>query len=406
MPSIETAPAAAAQPFAPPLVEAIARLGGEGAYEVLARARKLEAQGRAIIHLEIGEPDFPTPGHILEAGMQALRDGYTHYATTPGLPALREAIAASVKDSHGVTVHPDQVVVTPGAKPVVFYALTALAEPGAEVIYPDPAYPIYGSLVRYLGATPRPIRLREEHDFRMDIGAIEAAINPRTRLVILNSPQNPTGGMLTAEDIGRLARAIANSNAMVLSDEIYRRITFGAAHYSIFSAPGMQDRAILMDGFSKCFAMTGWRLGYGVMPLPMAQAMSALLTNTVSCTATFTQMAGVAALTGDQRPVADMVAEFHRRRDLCVERLNRIPGIRCLTPPGAFYLFPNIRGTGLSSWQFADGLLEQAGVAVLSGAAFGPGGEGYIRISAANSMDNLAQATERIAQFVAGLSGR
>lgn len=406
MPTIPAAPPAATSSFSPSLAEAISRLGGEGAYEVLARARKLEAQGRAIIHLEIGEPDFPTPAHILEAGMQALRDGYTHYATTPGLPVLREAIAASVQESHGVTVHPDQVVVTPGAKPVVFYALTALAGPGAEVIYPDPAYPIYGSLVQYLGATPRPIRLREEHDFRMDIGELEAAINPRTRLVILNSPQNPTGGMLTADDIARLARAIANSNAMVLSDEIYRRITFGAAHHSIFSAPGMQDRAILMDGFSKCFAMTGWRLGYGVMPLPLAQAMGALLTNTVSCTATFTQIAGVAALTGDQRPVADMVAEFGRRRDLCVERLNRIPGIQCLTPPGAFYLFPSIRGTGLGSRPFADGLLEQAGVAVLSGAAFGPGGEGYIRISAANSMDNLSQAMDRIAQFVAALPRR
>ncbi|MGH9491030.1 MAG: pyridoxal phosphate-dependent aminotransferase [Terriglobales bacterium] len=405
MPATEPATAPTA-PFSPPLVAAISRLGGEGAYEVLARARALEAEGRSVIHLEIGEPDFPTPAHILEAGAQALRDGYTHYATTPGLPVLREAIAASVQQSHGVSVSPDEVVVTPGAKPVVFYALTALAGAGDEVIYSDPAYPIYGSLVRYLGATPRPIRLREADGFRMDIGELEAAINPRTRLVILNSPQNPTGGMLTGEDVSRLARAIARSNAMVLSDEIYRRITFGATHHSIFSAPGMRERAILMDGFSKCFAMTGWRLGYGVMPRALAETMGALLTNTVSCTATFTQLAGVAALTGDQQPVADMVAEFHRRRDLCVARLNQVPGIRCLTPPGAFYLFPNIQGTGLSSRQFADGLLQQAGVAVLSGAAFGPGGEGYIRISYANSIENLTLALDRIASFVTTPPGR
>ncbi|MGH9533271.1 MAG: pyridoxal phosphate-dependent aminotransferase [Terriglobales bacterium] len=402
MHTAEAAPPVAAA-FTPPLVESIARLGGEGAYEVLARARRLEADGRSVIHLEIGEPDFPTPAHILEAGVQALRDGHTHYATTQGLSALREAIAASVAASHHVPVHPEEVVVVPGAKPVVFYALTALAGPGAEVIYPDPGYPIYASLVRYLGATPRPIRLREDRDFRMDIGELEAAINSRTRLVILNSPQNPTGGMLTPEDIARVARAVAHSPAMVLSDEIYRRITFGGEHHSILSAPGMKERTILMDGFSKCYAMTGWRLGYGVMPPPLAQAMNALVTNTVSCTATFTQIAGIAALTGDQQPVTAMVAEFRRRRDLCVERLNQIPGVRCLTPPGAFYLFPNIRATGLSSQQFADGLLEQAGVAVLSGAAFGPGGEGYIRISAANSMENLATALDRTAAFVAAL---
>ena len=403
MGTAEAAPLAATASFTPPVVASISRLGGEGAYDVLARARRLEAQGRSVIHLEIGEPDFPTPPHILEAGIRALRDGYTHYATTQGMPELREAIAAAVTASHGVAVHPEEVVVTPGAKPVAFYALTALVEPGTEVVLSDPAYPIYGSLVRYLGATPRPVHLREDQDFRMDIAELEAAINPRTRLVILNSPQNPTGGMLTAEDVARLARALASSNAMVLSDEIYRRIIFDAEHHSIFSAPGMKERTILMDGFSKCYAMTGWRLGYGVMPPALARAANALLTNTVSCTATFTQIAGVAALTGDQQPVAAMVAEFRRRRDLFVARLNQIPGIRCRTPRGAFYLFPNISGTGLSSQRFADDLLAQAGVAVLSGAAFGPGGEGYIRISAANSLENLATALDRIAAFVAGL---
>ncbi len=375
-------------------------IGIESSFDVLHRARQLEAQGRTIIHLEIGEPDFATPEHIQEAAYRAMRDGYTHYTPSAGLPALREAVAEHVARSHRVPVDPEEVVIVPGGKPTLFNTMLALIERGDEVIYPDPGFPIYESMAKFLGAALRPIRLREELGFRMDIGEIEAALSPRTRLIILNSPHNPTGGMMTREDVQRLARAVAATDAMVLTDEIYQRIVFEGAHHSIFSEPGMRERTVLMDGFSKAYAMTGWRLGYGVMPREFAKAVTRVIGNSTSCTAAFTQMAGVAALRGDQAPVARMVAEFRRRRDLCVPRINQLPGFRCRMPQGAFYAFPNIEATGFTARELQDRLLEEAGVAALSGTAFGPGGEGYLRFSLANSLENINEAIDRIAAWL------
>ncbi|HZT74316.1 MAG TPA: pyridoxal phosphate-dependent aminotransferase [Terriglobales bacterium] len=386
--------------FALRLAAPMRGIGIESSFDVLHRARQLEAQGRTIIHLEIGEPDFATPEHIQEAAYRAMRDGYTHYTPSAGLPALREAVAEHVARSHRVPVDPEEVVIVPGGKPTLFNTMLALIERGDEVIYPDPGFPIYESMAKFLGAALRPIRLREELGFRMDIGEIEAALSPRTRLIILNSPHNPTGGMMTREDVQRLARAVAATDAMVLTDEIYQRIVFEGAHHSIFSEPGMRERTVLMDGFSKAYAMTGWRLGYGVMPREFAKAVTRVIGNSTSCTAAFTQMAGVAALRGDQAPVARMVAEFRRRRDLCVPRINQLPGFRCRMPQGAFYAFPNIEATGFTARELQDRLLEEAGVAALSGTAFGPGGEGYLRFSLANSLENINEAIDRIAAWL------
>ncbi|MER3468852.1 MAG: aspartate aminotransferase [Thermoflexus sp.] len=388
------------------LAQRMSRLGTETAFEVLARAKALEAQGREIIHLEIGEPDFDTPAHIKAAAVRALEEGYTHYTPAAGIPALRQAIADYIRRTRGIPVGPENVVVVPGGKPIMFFAILALVEEGDEVIYPNPGFPIYESMIRFVGARPVPLRLRMENEFRVDVEELAALITPRTRMLILNSPANPTGGVLTREDLAAIAELCLRHDLVVLSDEIYSRILYEGEHISIASFPGMLERTIILDGFSKTYAMTGWRLGYGVMPEPLAEAVTRLMINSNSCTAAFTQMAGIAALTGPQDDVDRMVAAFRERREVIVEGLNRIPGFRCLKPKGAFYAFPNIEGTGMSSRQLAAYLLEEAGVAVLSGTAFGEYGEGFLRLSFANSVENIRRALERIETAVRRLPVR
>ena len=378
------------------LARRTARLGTETAFEVLVKARALEAKGRDIVHLEIGEPDFDTPRNIIDSACDALHKGFTHYGPSAGLPQLRETIAEYVSETRGVRVTPDEVVVVPGGKPIIFFVILALAEEGDEVIYPNPGFPIYESMINYVGAKPAPIRLREEMEFRLDVDELAGLINDRTKLIIINSPQNPTGGMLTKKDIDGIARAIGDRNIMVLSDEIYSRLIFEGEHHSIMSIDEMKDRCILLDGFSKTYAMTGWRMGYGVMRADLATHVARLMTNSSSCTASFTQMAGVEALRGPQESVEAMCAEFKKRRDVMVAGLNKIKGFSCLLPKGAFYVFPNISGTGWPSKKLADALLDEAGVAGLSGTAFGDFGEGYMRFSVANSIENIEKALERI----------
>lgn len=379
------------------LARRMSRLGTETAFEVLNKARALERQGRNIIHLEIGEPDFDTPSNVVEAGISALRKGWTHYGPSAGQPELRQAIADYVSRTRGVKVTSDEVVVVPGGKPIIFFTILALIDEGDEVIYPNPGFPIYESMINYVGGRAVPIPLREERDFSLDVNELASLINERTKLIILNSPQNPTGGVLSRPDIEHVAQVIGERNVMVLSDEIYSRLLFdGAKHFSIMSVPGMQERTILLDGFSKTYAMTGWRMGYGVMRADLASHMTRLMTNSNSCTASFTQIAGVEAVKGDQSSVDHMRDEFQRRRDVFVSGLNKIKGFSCRTPGGAFYVFPNIQQTGWKSKPLADALLEQAGVAALSGTAFGGFGEGYLRFSVANSLPNLQQALERI----------
>jgi aspartate aminotransferase len=381
------------------LAKRMSRLGTETAFEVLNKARALERRGKDIIHLEIGEPDFDTPANIVEAGVEALHSGWTHYGPSAGLPDLRQAIADQVSRSRGVKVSSDEVVIVPGGKPIIFFTLLALADAGDEVIYPNPGFPIYESMIRYAGATPIPIRLREEKDFGFDVDELASLINDKTKLIILNSPQNPTGGVLSQRDIQDIATAIGERNILVLSDEIYSRLIFEGEHYSIISAPGFAERTILLDGFSKTYAMTGWRMGYGVMRPDLATHISRLMTNSNSCTASFTQMAGIEALRGDQSSVEHMRKEFQKRRDIFVSGLNRVKGFSCRLPKGAFYVFPNITGTGWHSKKLADALLEQAGVACLSGTSFGEHGEGYLRFSVANSLENLNRALERLIQW-------
>ena len=378
------------------LAERMSRLGTETAFEVLARAKALEAQGREIIHLEIGEPDFDTPAHIKAAAVRALDEGWTHYTPAAGIPALREVIADYIRRTRGISVGPEHVVVVPGGKPIMFFAILALVEEGDEVIYPNPGFPIYESMIRFVGARPVPLRLRMENEFRVDVEELARLITPRTRMLILNSPANPTGGVLTREDLEAIAELCLKHDLVVLSDEIYSRILYEGEHISIASFPGMLERTIILDGFSKTYAMTGWRLGYGVMPESLAEAVTRLMINSNSCTAAFTQIAGIAALTGPQDDVDRMVAAFRERREVMVEGLNRLPGFRCLKPKGAFYAFPNIEGTGMSSRELAHYLLEEAGVAVLSGTAFGEYGEGFLRLSFANSIENIQKALERI----------
>ena len=374
----------------------MARLGTESAFEVLARARALERTGRRIIHLEIGEPDFDTPAHIKEAAKQALDAGATHYGPSAGLPELREAIAKHVAETRGVAVRPEEVVVTPGAKPIMFFTILALVDRGDEVIYPNPGFPIYESVINFVGGIPVPIPLREESGFGFDLELFERRVSSKTKLIVINSPQNPTGGVLDAAQVGRIAALAAARGIPVLSDEIYRQFLYEGEFVSIMGLPGMRERTILIDGFSKSYAMTGWRLGYGVMPEPLAEHVTRLMVNSASCTASFVQLAGIAALQGDQTPVARMVTEFKRRRDLLVGGLDALPGVRCARPRGAFYVFPNITGTGRSSAEVAERLLNEAGVAALSGTAFGAHGEGYLRLSYANSEDNLREALERM----------
>jgi len=378
------------------LAERMSRLGTETAFEVLNRARALERQGKNIVHLEIGEPDFDTPKNVVEAGVDALRKGWTHYGPSAGLPELRQAIAEEVSRTRKVEVKSEEVVVVPGGKPIIFFTILALCDPGDEVIYPNPGFPIYESMVNYVGAKAVPIRLQEERDFGLDVDELAALISDRTRLIVLNSPQNPTGGVLSRQDIRHIAEAIGDRNIMVLSDEIYSRLIFEGEHFSIMSLPGFKERTILLDGFSKTYAMTGWRMGYGVMRPDLATHITRLMTNSNSCTASFTQVAGVEALRGDQSSVDHMCAEFKRRRDVFVAGLNKIKGFSCRLPKGAFYVFPNITGTGWKSKPLADALLEQAGVAALSGTSFGAFGEGYLRFSVANSLENLNKALERI----------
>ena len=375
------------------------RLGTETAFEVLVKAKALEAQGRDIIHLEIGEPDFDTPSNIIEAGCDALRKGFTHYGPSAGMPELRKVIAQHVNETRRVNVTPDEVVVVPGGKPIIFFSILALAEDGDEIIYPNPGFPIYESMINYVGAKAVPIQLREERDFGLDVKELASLINDRTRLIILNSPQNPTGGVLNKKDVHDIADVIGDRNIMVLSDEIYSRLIFEGEHFSIMSIPGFKERTILLDGFSKTYAMTGWRMGYGVMRADLAAHMTRLMTNSNSCTASFTQIAGVEALRGDQTPVDRMRDEFKRRRDAFVAGLNKIRGFSCRMPKGAFYAFPNTTKTGWPSKKLATALLEEAGVACLSGTAFGDFGEGYLRFSVANSLENLDKALDRLGQW-------
>ncbi len=378
------------------LARRMSRLGTETAFEVLNKARALERQGRSIIHLEIGEPDFDTPANIVDAAVNALRTGWTHYGPSAGLPELRQTIAGYVSRTRGVAVSPDEVVVVPGGKPIIFFSILALIDEGDEVIYPDPGFPIYESMINYAGGTAIPIPLREEHNFSMDVDELASLITDRTRLIILNSPQNPTGGILPRADIERTAQAIGTRNLFVLSDEIYSRLQFEGEPFSIMSVPGMKERTILLDGFSKTYAMTGWRMGYGVMRADLAAQITRLMTNSNSCTASFTQMAGIEALRGGQSPVDTMRGEFEQRSRAFVERLNRIKGFHALMPKGAFYVFANVTKTGWESKRLADALLEEAGVAALSGTAFGKNGQGFLRFSVANSMENLMEALQRI----------
>ena len=372
------------------------RLGTETAFEVLARARALAAQGRSVIHLEIGEPDFDTPEHIKEAAIRALRDGYTHYTPAAGILEAREAIADDVARSRGIPVHPDQVGITPGAKPIMFFAMLALLNPGDEVIYPDPGFPIYESVARFLEARPVPWVLREDREFRADPEDLRALVTPRTRLIILNSPHNPTAGVLSPADLEAVAAIVRGRPITVLSDEIYRRILYGARFASLASLPGMADQTIILDGLSKTYAMTGWRIGYGVATPAVAARLAQLMVNSNSCTAAFTQMAAIAALRGPQDCVDRMVAEFRRRRDVIVAGLRALPGVRCLEPAGAFYAFPNVRAVDPDAGALAAALLTEAGVAVLAGTAFGAHGQGYLRLSYAASVESITEALARI----------
>jgi len=375
-------------------------LGTETAFEVLARAKALERQGRHIVHLEVGEPDFDTPDNIKDAAIKALADGYTHYTPTAGLWEAREAVAAYVSRTRSFAVTPEEVVLTAGAKPVMFFAMLLLVEPGDEVVVPDPGYPIYESMARFAGGTVRPLVLREENDFRADPDEFRRLLTSKTKLVVLNSPHNPCGSVLTRGDLTAMAEALAGSKAWVLSDEIYGRILYEGEQISIASLPGMRERTIILDGFSKTYAMTGWRLGYGVMPAALADRMTQLATNATSCAAAFTQLAGAAGLSGSQESVERMVAEFRRRRDLIVRGLNAIEGVSCRTPQGAFYVFPNCKRVDADSGRFAAFLLNEMGVAVLSGTAFGASGAGYLRLSYANSTPNLEEGLRRIAAGV------
>jgi aspartate/methionine/tyrosine aminotransferase len=376
------------------------RLGTESAFEVLVRARALEAQGKEIIHLEIGEPDFATPANIVEAASKALHEGWTHYGPSAGLPQLREAAAADVAQHLGISVDPSEVVIVPGGKPIMFFTILALVEEGEEVLYPNPGFPIYESMIRFVGGKDVPYGLREEHDFDVNVDEILEKITDRTRLIILNSPHNPTGGVMAREDIARLAKELVDRDIFVLSDEIYNRLIYEGEVASITQFPGMKEKTIILNGFSKTYAMTGWRMGYGVMRPDLAKQVTLLMTNSNSCTASFTQIAGVEALRGPQDSVTAMREEFRRRRAVIVDGLNKIPGFSCRQPHGAFYVFPNIRKTGKASRPLADALLAEAGVACLWGTAFGDWGEGYLRFSFANSVENIQKALDRVETWV------
>jgi aspartate/methionine/tyrosine aminotransferase len=378
------------------LAEKMSRIGTESAFEVLVKARALEKQGKNIVHLEIGEPDFPTPAHIVEAGKRALDEGWTKYGPTAGFPELRESIAAYVARTRGIQVDADNVCVVPGGKPIMFYSMMALLEPGDEVIYPNPSFPIYESIINFLGARPVPIPLVESRGFSFDLNSLRDGLSTRTKMVILNSPANPTGGVMPKEDVAEIAAMLRERDLIVLSDEIYSRIYYEAEPISITSHAGLAEKTIILDGFSKTYSMTGWRMGYGVMPHWLSKAVNLLAVNCNSCTASFSQRAGIAALEGPQDAVTAMVTEFRRRRDAMVKGFNEIPGWRCALPEGAFYAFPNVSGTGMPVKELANLLLNEAGVACLWGTAFGAYGDGYLRFSYANSLPNILEAIDRI----------
>lgn len=375
----------------------------EGAYQVLARANQLEAAGKEIIHLEIGQPDYPTFENVAQAGIDAIRAGHTRYTPPAGMPSLREAIAEDSGRRRGLHVHPDEVVVSPGGKPNLFFPTLALVEPGDEVIYPDPGFPTYEAMIRVAGGVPVAVPLLEENNFSFDLDAFDRLINTRTKLIILNSPGNPTGGVISRADLEHIARQAQKFDAWVMSDEIYARLVYDGAEFnSIASLPGMQEHTIIVDSFSKTYSMTGWRLGYGIMPRQLAARVDLLLTHSVGSTAHFTQFAGLGALSGPQDKVDEMTAEYQRRRDAIVKGLNAIPGFLCQKPQGAFYAFPNIKGTGMKSDDLANLILEKAGVALLPGSAFGQYGEGYLRLSYANSIENIRSGLERMGAVMKG----
>jgi aspartate aminotransferase len=379
----------------------MARLGTESAFEVLARAKALEAQGKKMIHLEIGEPDFDTPDNIREAAIKAIRDGWTHYGPSQGLPELRKTVAEVCGRDKGLTISPDEVVITPGGKPIMFFAILALVDDGDEVIYPNPGFPIYESVIEFVGGKAVPIKLDMKKEFCFDVDELGRLITPRTKMIVINSPQNPTGGVLCREDFEAIAKLAIKHNLWVLTDEIYSKILYEGEHFSIATLPGMRERTIILDGFTKTYAMTGWRVGYGIMPVEIAKAMTQLQINANSCTCTFNQVAGIEGLKGDQTAAQNMVKEFRRRRDVIVDGLNTIPGFKCLKPKGAFYVFPNIEGTGMASRPLADLLMNEAGVVGLAGTAFGKFGEGFLRFSYANSVENIQKALEQIKQTLA-----
>ncbi|MEX0765510.1 MAG: pyridoxal phosphate-dependent aminotransferase [bacterium] len=374
----------------------MSELGTETAFEVLARARELERAGKSVVHLEIGEPDFDTPAHIKDAAIRALHDGFTHYTPSAGLYEAREAVAGHVSVTRGIPVDPDEIVITPGSKPIMFFAILALVDPGDEVIYPDPGYPIYESVARFAGAVAKPLVLREERGFRVDPDELRRLVNPKTRLIVLNSPHNPCGSVLTRNDIEAIAEIVGRSGAMVLADEIYWQIMYDSTHVSLASIPGMKERTIILDGFSKAYAMTGWRLGFGVMRKDLAAKIARLMVNSNSCAAAFTQIAGIAALRGPQEPVKKMVAEFRRRRDVIVQGLKEVEGVTCAVPSGAFYAFPNVTKIDPDSKRLADFLLTDGGLACLSGTAFGEHGRGYLRFSYANSVEKIEEGLRRM----------
>lgn len=383
------------------LADRMGHLGTETAFEVLAKAKRLEAEGMDVIHLEIGEPDFDTPENVVEKAKIALSDGFTHYGPSPGLPEARERIARQISESRGISVTGENVVITPGGKPIMFFIMLAMVNPGDEVLCPNPGFPIYESMIEFCGGVAVPMQLHESKDFNIDIDEVASRITDRTKLMIINSPNNPCGSVIGKEDIEALAKLATEHDLLVLSDEIYNQFLFEGEHVSIASVPGMRDRTVILDGFSKTYAMTGWRIGYGVLPMDLVEPISRLVTNSVSCTASFTQMAAIEAIDGPQLSVTSMVAEFKKRRDIIVEGFNNIPGITCALPKGAFYAFPNVTGTGLSSQIFADRVLEEAGVACLAGEAFGKYGDGFARFSFANSAENIEKALNRIDSFVA-----
>lgn len=378
--------------------ERMKRLGTETAFEVLVRAKQLEAKGKDVVHLEIGEPDFATPRYITDAAIKALNDGYTHYNPAPGYPEIRKIISDEINRTRGIKTKPEQVVITPGGKPIMFFVIYALVDAGDEVIYPNPGFPIYESLINFINAKPVPIPLREENDFRLDVKELKSLVTPKTKLMIINSPQNPTGGVLTHDDLEEIVRIAVENDIWILSDEIYSRIIYEARFESLTQFPGAQERTVILDGMSKTYAMTGWRLGYGVMNEALAAAVARLQTNCTSCTAAFSQIAMGAAITGPQGESDKMVAEFKKRRDVIVDGLNGIDGITCKRPLGAFYVFPNIKALGKTSKQMEELLLEEYGVAALAGTSFGKYGEGYLRFSYANSVENIRKAIARVAE--------